>query len=88
MFSCSSAHIKEPQPAYVINTKTLSVAKGIKSFNYKQNSDLMGEWIGKPVLVKWSDIANNLMCFPLEIWLTRIKPALKNVARKNRDDKD
>jgi hypothetical protein len=30
----------------------------------------------------------NIIGFPLEIWLTRIKPALKKLARRDRDDRD
>lgn len=88
MFSCSNAVIKEPQPAYVINTRTLDVAYGLKSFNYKEGPENMTEWIEKPKLIKWSEVDKNIIGFPLEIWLTKIKPVLKDIARKRRDRKD
>ena len=87
-FSCSSAHIKEPQPVYVLNFKFGSVAQGKKNFNYKDGADFMGEWVEKPTLIKWSDMPENIIGFPLEIWLTRIKPALKKLARRHRDRND
>lgn len=87
-FSCSQAVIKEPQPTYVISTKFMSVAKGYKTFNYKNGEKTMGEWIAAPQLVKFSDLPENIIAFPLEIWLKKIKPALKNLARRNRDQRD
>lgn len=87
-YSCSSAHIKEPQPVYVINFKFGSVASGTKSFDYKKGVDSMGEWVSEPRLIQWSEVSENVIAFPLEIWLTRIKPALKKLARKNRDARD
>lgn len=88
MFSCSQAVIKEPQPVFVISTKFLSVAKGKKSFNYKGGSEQMAEWVSKPVLTKWNDLPENIIGFPLDIWLTKIKPVLKDIARKRRDERD
>ena len=88
MFSCSQAVIKEPQPVYVISTKFLSVAKGRKSFNYKGGVDQIGEWEKPPELVNWSELPENIIGFPLDIWLTKIKPVLKDLARKRRDEKD
>lgn len=87
-FSCSQAVIKEPQPTYVINTKTLDVAYGLKNFNYRSGHDLMSEWVDRPKIIKWSEVEHNIIGFPLEVWLTKIKPALKYLARKHRDDND
>lgn len=87
-FSCSSAHIKEPQPFYVLNFKHAAVVKGTKSFNYKDGHDFMGEWVEQPKKIEWSDMPENIVGFPLEIWLTRIKPALKKLARRHRDERD
>jgi len=87
-FSCSTAVIKKPQPVYIINSKFGSVAFGKKDFNYKHNYKFVGEWVEKPKLIKWSAMPENIIGFPLEIWLTIIKPALKEVSRKKRDTKD
>lgn len=87
-FSCSQAVIKEPQPFFVVNTHLLSVASGKKSFNYKLGDATMGEWVVDPVLVEWSSLPKNLACFPLETWLVKIKPVLKDVARQRRDRND
>jgi hypothetical protein len=88
MFSCANAVIKEPQTVYVISTKFLSVAEGKKSFNYKNGVDDMAEWIEKPKLTNWNELPENIIGFPLEIWLKKIKPVLKDLARKRRDRKD
>ena len=88
MYSCSTSVIKKPQPVYVINHKFGSVAKGTKSFNIKDGVDSVGEWVERPHLIKWSEIPENIIAFPLEIWLKQIKPYLKTVARKYRDSKD
>lgn len=48
----------------------------------------MGAWVDQPKLIKWSDIPENIIAFPLETWLTKIKPALKSLARKYRDNRD
>ena len=88
MFSCAAAIIKEPQPVYVINTKFMSVAKGTKNFNIKNGKESMTAWIEKPALIKWSQIPQNLIAFPLEIWLTKIKPALRALAQKHEDQRD
>jgi hypothetical protein len=87
-FSCSSAHIKEPQPVYVLNFKFGAAVKGTKSFDYKGGIESMGEWVEDPKQINWSDMPENIIGFPLEIWLTRIKPALKKLARRDRDDRD
>jgi hypothetical protein len=86
--SCSQAVIREPQPVYVISTKFLTVAKGQKSFNYKLGPEQMGEWVKDPALVKWSELPENLVAFPLETWLVKIKPVLKDISRKRRDRND
>ena len=80
-FSCSTV-IKEPQPVYVINTKLMSVAYGKKSLNVQGGASNMGEWIDRPQLIDWSEIPENLIGFPLKIWLEQIKPVLKEQARK------
>lgn len=85
---CSQAVIKEPQPVYVISTKFLTVAKGEKSFNYKLGPEQMGEWVKEPVLWPWNDLPQDLVAFPLEIWLTKIKPVLKDISRQRRDRND
>lgn len=85
---CSQAVIKEPQPVYVISTKFLTVAEGKKSFNYKAGAETMGEWVSPPKLTRWNELPENMIAFPLEIWLTKIKPVLKDIARKRRDRRD
>lgn len=86
--SCSTYIIKDPQPVYVINHKFGAIAKGSKNFNVKNGPDKMGAWVESPVLIKWSELPENIIAFPLETWLTQIKPALKSMARKYRDDRD
>lgn len=88
MSSCAGVMVKEPQPVYVINTKTSSVAKGTKTFNVKEGRDKMTDWVEMPELVEWSEIPENLIAFPLEIWLKKIRPALKMLAQKYKDDRD
>lgn len=88
MFSCSAAIVKDPQPVYVINTKFMAVAKGSKNFNIKKGHENMTEWVDKPELIEWSEIPENLIAFPLEIWLKKIKPTLKEISRKYSDDRD
>lgn len=75
--SCAAAVIKEPQPVYIINTKFMAVTKGTKNFNINHGRDEMTSWIQRPVLINWSDMPENLIAFPVEIWLTKVKPALK-----------
>ena len=87
MFNCATV-IKEPQPVYIINGKFGSVAYGEKSFNHRESVSQMAEWTKKPVLIKWSEMPENIIGFPLEIWLKKIKPTLKEMARKNRDRND
>ena len=88
MFSCSQAVVKEPQTVFVISTKFMSVAKGKKNFNYKSGPDKMAEWIDKPVLEEWSNLPQDIIAFPLDIWLKKLKPVLKDLARKTRDRND
>lgn len=88
MCSCSAAIIKEPQPVYIINTKFMSAAYGTKNFNIKNGKEEMTAWIEKPKLIEWGNIPQDLIAFPLEIWLTQIKPALRAAAAKYRDDRD
>ena len=88
MCSCAAAIIKEPQPVYVINTKFMSVAKGMKTFDVRGGKDQMTAWTESPKLIEWSEIPKDLIAFPLEIWLTKIKPALKALAQKHKDDRD
>jgi hypothetical protein len=88
MFSCSRAVIKEPQTVYVISTKFMAIAKGKKNFNYLSGPDEMAEWINPPKLSKWADLPENIIGFPLEIWLKKIKPVLKDISRKKRDRND
>lgn len=88
MFSCSTYIVKEPQPVYIFNHKFGVVAKGMKNFNVRNGVDEMGGWIEKPVAIEWSEVPENIIGFPLEIWLTKIRPAIKSLARKHRDDRD
>ena len=88
MCSCAAAIIKEPQPVYVINTKFMSVAKGTKNFNIQDGKDQMTAWVESPKLIEWSQIPKDLIAFPLEIWLTKIKPALRALAQEHKDDRD
>ena len=88
MCSCAAAIIKEPQPVYVINTKFMSVAKGTKNFNIQDGKDQMTAWVESPKLIEWSQIPKDLIAFPLEIWLTKIKPALRALAQEHKDDRE
>jgi hypothetical protein len=88
MCNCAAAIIKEPQPVYVINTKFMSVAKGTKSFDVRNGKDKMTAWVESPKLIEWSEIPKDLIAFPLEIWLLKIKPALRALAQKHKDDRD
>lgn len=88
MCSCSSYIIEDPQPVYVISNKFGVIVKGTKDFNVKNGYDTMGEWIEEPSLVELSEVPDNLIAFPLEKWLTEIKPAIKSLAKKYSDDRD
>ena len=66
----------------------MSVAKGTKSFDIRNGRDKMTNWVEKPTLIDWSDIPKDLIAFPLEIWLVKIKPALKALAQKHKDQND
>lgn len=87
MFSCAT-RIRDPQPVYVINSRFGSVAYGLKSFDHHSDASTMGEWVSNPKLIKWSEMPENVIGFPLEIWLKKIKPVLKEMARKRRDEQD
>jgi len=87
-FSCSSYVIKKPKPVYIISNKFGTVVKGTKNFNVKNGYDSMGAWVEKPKLIKWSEMPENLIGFPLDIWLTQIKPALRSMAKKYKDNRD
>ena len=88
LFSCSAAIIKEPQPVYVINTKFMSVVKGTKSFDVRNGREAMTEWVDSPDIIEWSEIPQNLIAFPLEIWLLKIKPALKALSQNYSNKRD
>ena len=85
--SCAAGLIKDPQPVYIINTKFMAVVKGTKNFNYKKGKKQMTAWVQKPKEIKWSEIPENLFAFPLDIWLTQIKPALRELAKKQEHKK-
>lgn len=86
--SCSTGIVKDPQDFYFVNTKFLAIAKGTKNFNVKTGRKLMTEWVEKPELLEWNKAPKNLACFEAKIWLERIKPTLKELAQKYKDDRD
>lgn len=66
----------------------MAVAKGTKNFNYKKGKKNMTAWVEKPKEVKWNTLPENLIMIPLEIWLKKIVPALKELAQKDQDQRN
>lgn len=81
--------IKDPIDFYIINQGLYEARVGKKNFNIRDTHTSVGEWVGNErIFVPLNQIPNLLACYPLKIWLEKIKPKLKEGARQYRDSQD
>lgn len=88
ILSCSCVSlptIKEPVEMYAVNIADFRAAEGKRSFDIKGDVKKVGEWVTRPVLVNLYGVPNNLMCFKLKDWSTKIKPKMKEGSQAYHD---
>ena len=62
---------------YAINQGLYEAATEYKNLNYKLKKKYVGEWVREPKFIPLNKAPNNLMCFSMNDWLTKVKPKLK-----------
>ena len=75
--SCKPPTIKKPVEMYAINTAFFEAGTAKVNLNIRSKEDTVGEWVTEIKFVPLNEAPENMMCFSEEIWLTLIRPKLK-----------